>query len=112
MTTATMQNYKSVTWQNIKKIADEMNVPFYKQTERYIDNGLGLAQSHMDDTKIIIRGYQRAHSNNEWTNNLVGRLSHENFMLKLELWAIKNNVKFEYVEAGQWKDAYFRIVVA
>lgn len=105
-----LNNYETFTWQAVKKIADEMGVKFYSQSSRYENDGLGLKLGRFDKTQIRITGYERAHSDNWYTNSRLKHLSTENFMLKLELWGLKNNIKFEYTPAQEFQDAYIRIV--
>jgi hypothetical protein len=116
MTVATVETktYKTFTWQAVKKMADAMDVKFYSHSARYENDGLGLKAGYSDKTEIRIAGYERAHSDNWYTNSRLNTLSKENFMLKLELWALKNGISYELFEErdflGNKVLAGFRIV--
>lgn len=100
MTTATVETktYKTFTWQAVKKMADAMGVQFYSHSSHYIDKGLGLKLGYYDKKLIHIEGYERTHGDNEYTRDRVRTLGYENFMLKLELWALKNGITYEIKE--------------
>lgn len=117
MATATdTKTYKTFTWQAVKKMADAMGVQFYSHSSRYTNDGLGLKLGYSDKTEIRIAGYERAQSDNWYTSSRLKTLSNENFMLKLELWALKNGITYEMFEerdfAGKKVVAGFRIVEA
>lgn len=99
MATATeTKTYKTFTWQAVKKMADAMGVEFYSHSSRYRDKGEGLKLDYFNKTVIHIDGYERIHTDNEWTRKRFYAVAHQNFMLKLELWAIKNGVTYELKE--------------
>lgn len=104
MTVATVETktYKTFTWQAVKKMADAMGVEFYSHSSRYIDRGLGLKLAYRDKTEIEIEGYERSYSTNEYTTRKLHDLARENFMLKLELWALKNGISYEFVETTNY----------
>lgn len=121
MTTATATKYRKFNhWAEVKKLAEEIGVSFYKQSDRYNDNGIGFEKPSTrfanDESfdHILIVGYTRAYSNiNEYMAQTINKLSWENFELKVQLWAVKNNVKVE-IEKKQdmWGSNKLRIVEA
>lgn len=101
------KTYKTFTWQAISKIADEIGVRFYSASTYSVDKGIGLRAYRYDKSLIVIDGYERVYTTNEWTQRRFHTLVEENFKLKLELWALKNDVKIEFLPDSEWK---FRIV--
>lgn len=116
MTTATLEKktYKTFTWQAVKKIAEQMNVEFYSYSSYSTNNGLGLRLDSYDKTEIHVTGYERCHTDNDWTRRRFHTIAFENFQLKLELWAIKNGITYELKEIkGTFGSQYeLRIVEA
>lgn len=100
MTTATAEKktYKTLTWQAVKKMATEMGVEFYSDSSRYKDKGLGLRLDGWDKTEIRFEGYERIYTDSDWTRRRFDAIAHENLLLKLELWAVKNGVTYELKE--------------
>jgi hypothetical protein len=126
MTTATIEKYgrtsdtpgfETFTWQQVKKMADAIGVTFYTTETQYRSNGYGIRATNEnrgfgDTTKIIVEGNERAYSDNDYTNRRLYTLANENFKMKLQLWALKNNVEYVYTEATDSRDSYFQIVKA
>lgn len=124
MTTATIEKYgrtsdtpgfETFTWQQVKKMADAIGVTFYTTETQYRSNGYGIRATNEnrgfgDTTKIIVEGNERAYSDNDYTNRRLYTLANENFKMKLQLWALKNNVEYVYTEATDSRDSYFQIV--
>ena len=116
MTTAVAtKTYKTLNWQAVKKIADAMDVNFYSwsNNNRFGGGGYGLILGYHDKTEVQIYGYERAYGNNEYTKEKVHNLAKQNLLLKLELWALKNNVNYELVKVTRNGDTTitgFRIV--
>ena len=103
MATATAtKTYKTFTWQAVKKMSQEMNVSFYSDSSRSTDNGIGLRLDRWDKTEIIVEGWERIYTDNEWTRRRYHALMKENFKLKLEVWALKNHVQYEYVPGDKY----------
>lgn len=120
MTTATIEattefTAETFTWQAIKALAKKANVPFYSASTFRTDSGIGFSASRWNPDRIIIAGYLSTYGDNEYMKRTVGKLSYENFMLKMELFFLKNNIAYEYIPAvkneNSWggSDAYFRI---
>lgn len=91
--------FKVMTWQAIEKMAKEMGVTFYKESNQYRSNGFGIKATPKnygfgDQTKIEIIGDYYHNRDAEFLSNRVNRLAEQNFFLKLELWALKNNVEY------------------
>jgi hypothetical protein len=124
MTTATIEKYgrtsdtpgfETFTWQQVKKMADAIGVTFYTTETQYRSNGYGIRATNEnrgfgDTTKIIVEGNERAYGDNDYTNRRLYTLANENFKMKLQLWALKNNVEYVYTEATHSRDSYFQIV--
>jgi hypothetical protein len=108
-------------WQEVKNLAEAVGVPYYRKDDRYRDNGIGFEKpgtwAKYDGgvfNKIMIRG----NANLGWNQNEIMRmrissLVMENFKLKLELWAVKNNVNYELHldDKNPW-NSYLQIVEA
>jgi hypothetical protein len=126
MTTSTMEKYgrtsdtagfETFTWQQVKKMADAIGVAFYTTETQYRHNGYGIRATNEnhgfgDTTQIIVEANERAYSDNDYTNRRLYVLANENFKMKLELWALKNNVQYVYTEATGYRNVYFQIVKA
>jgi hypothetical protein len=126
MTTATIEKYgrtsdtagfETFTWQQVKKMADAIGVTFYTTETQYRSNGFGIRATNEnrgfgDTTKIIVEGNERSYSDNDYTNRRLYTLANENFKMKLELWALKNNVQYVYTQSTDSRDSYFQIVKA
>ena len=119
MTTATIEKqdtaveYQEFTWQAVKALAEKIGVPYYaaKDMARY-QSSIGFALKSYDKTRIDIEGHVPTSNKNESDSRNVYRYSREAFLLKLELYFLKNNIKYEYVERepGRLYGSYIRIV--
>jgi len=117
MTTATLEatkEFQSFTWQALKKLTQEMGVRFYNTETQYQRNGYGLrvcGGRWGDDTKLIIEANVNTLGRHDtwWADSQIGELSRQNFLMKVELWALKNNVKYVYTPATKNTDSYIRI---
>lgn len=96
--------YAEFSWQGVRKIAKEIGVPFYSDSTYGKTDGLGLHADRFDKTRIQVTGYYRA-GDNEYTGRIIKNLDHQNFMLKLELWALKNNIQYVYEKRSE-KDIF------
>lgn len=117
MTVATevKTEYKTFTWQGIRKLAGEIGVPFYSNSSYSISNGIGLKADRFNEDRIYVYGYERSYSDvNQYMSDKIQNLAKQNFMLKLELWALKNNVQFEIKERkhSYGTERYIKIVQA
>jgi hypothetical protein len=105
MTTATMQDkeivteYQEFTWQAIEKIADAIGVCYYKDKDRYHNHGKGLTRSRSDKSLICFAGGIDVYGDNDYTKGMALRYHREAFFLKIELYCLKNNLKYEFVNA-------------
>lgn len=86
------------TWQSVRKLANEIGVPFYSSQTYRNDKGVGLKWDRFSNNSVDVVGYVSTYGDNEYMRRTVSHLAHENFMLKLELWAAKNNMEFKYVK--------------
>lgn len=106
MTTATTTTtFKTMTWQAVEKMATEMGVTYYKESNQYRRNGYGIKataknRGYNDQTRIEIIFDAPTTQNNDFLNSRIRRMATENFMMKLELWAIKNNVQYIVTESS------------
>lgn len=122
MTTATnttKQYRKFNHWMEVKKIAEEIGVPYYKKESRYRDNGTGLEKpatyARFDDGEfdyIKVVGFERVAPDNQYMADRVRKLAWENFQMKVELWALKNNIQYELITDKNYGGTTLRIVVA
>lgn len=118
MTTATIEatkEFQSFTWQALKKMTKEIGVEFYNTETQYQRNGYGLrvyGGRWGDDTKLIIEANLNLawRHDTRWTDTKIAELSHQNFLMKIELWALKNNVEYVYTPATKNNDGYIQIV--
>ncbi len=119
--TATATKYRKFNhWAEVKKLAEEIGVPFYKQSDRYMmkSHGIGFEKPSTRFSKddsfdyIEISGFIRVYfENSDYMARTINRLSWENFELKVQLWAAKNNVKVEITKrTDAWHHNAFRIV--
>jgi hypothetical protein len=118
MNTATMKatkQFQSFTWQALKKLTKEIGVQFYNKETQYHRNGYGLRVSGgrwEDDTKLVIEPNLSLASRHDtqWLDMKIAELSHQNFLMKIELWALKNNVEYVYTPKSGYNDGYIQIV--
>ena len=118
MNTATIKatkQFQSFTWQALKKLTQEMGVRFYNTETQYQRNGYGLRVSGGrwgDDTKLIIEANVSTLGRHDtwWADSQIRELSRQNFLMKVELWALKNNVEYVYTPATKSTDGYICIV--
>ena len=118
MATATVEatkEFKSFTWQELKKLTQEIGVQFYNEQTQYQRNGYGLrvrGGRWGDDTKLIIEANLNLayRHNTEWADSRIAELSRQNFLMKVELWALKNNVEYVYTPAINYNHGYIQIV--
>ena len=102
MTTATMQDkeiateYQEFTWQAIKALATKMNVPFYARND-YQRYGYGFQANRHDLSKIEIVGYVDSSGKNQHDTDVINRLGWKCFVQTLELYFLKNGIKYELV---------------
>lgn len=119
MTTATTTRnsnttgMKVMTWQAVQKIAQEMGVTFYNEDNQYRRNGYGIKATPKnygfgDLTRITIISDAPSVRLNDYINSAIYAIAKQNFMLKLELWALKNNVQYKVTEDSY--RAYFQII--
>jgi hypothetical protein len=111
MTTATIEKqetaveYQEFTWQAIEKMANAVGVRYYKEKERYRQNyGRGLTRSRSDKTLIGFTGWIDVYGDNDYTKQNALRYHKEAFFLKIELYCLKNNLKYVLVESS-YKDS-------
>lgn len=113
--TATATEYKTFTWQAVRKLAGEIGVPFYSNSSYSISDGIGLKADRFSEDRIYVYGYERSYSDvNQFMSDRIQSLAKQNFMLKLELWALKNHVQFEIHERkhSYGTERYIKIVQA
>lgn len=120
MTTSTITRnsnttgFKVMTWQAVEKMAQEMGVFYYTESNQYRRNGYGIKATPKDrgfgdQTRIeIITDAPLAPREYTFINSQIGKMATENFLLKLELWALKNGVKYIITESGF--RSYFQII--
>jgi len=119
MATATATKYRKFNhWAEVKKLAEEIGVQFYKKSDRYNNHGIGFEKPSTrfnDDESfdhILIVGYISSYPDiNEYMARTINTLSWENFELKVQLWAAKNNVQIEITKKkDMWGGNTLRIV--
>jgi hypothetical protein len=104
MTTATIEKqetaveYQEFTWQAIEKMADAIGVRYYKDKDRYHNYGRGFTRSRNDKTLIRFAGRIDVYGDNQYTKETALRYHNEAFFLKIELYCLKNNLKYVLVE--------------
>jgi hypothetical protein len=104
MTTATIEKqdtaveYQEFTWQAIEKMADAIGVRYYKDKDRYHNYGRGFTRSRDDKTLIRFAGRIDVYGDNQYTKETALRYHNEAFFLKIELYCLKNNLKYVLVE--------------
>jgi hypothetical protein len=104
MTTATIEKqdtaveYQEFTWQAIEKMADAIGVRYYKDKDRYHNYGRGFTRSRSDKTLIRFAGRIDVYGDNQYTKETALRYHNEAFFLKIELYCLKNNLKYVLVE--------------
>lgn len=120
MTTSTITRnsnttgFKVMTWQTVQKMAQEMGVTYYTEADQYRRNGYGIKATAKnrgfgDLTRIeIITDAPLAPREYTFLNSRIGTMATENFLLKLELWALKNNIKYIITESNY--RSYFQII--
>lgn len=121
MTTATVATieYQEFTWQAIKALASKVGVPFHTSNNYYTrGDGYGFSASRSDSSKIVVEGYVKTYGDNSYDNQKTRRLGLENFLLKVELYCLKNNLEWEYYPSVPYpnqfgsSDAYIKIIKA
>jgi hypothetical protein len=91
--------YETFTWQAIEKLAKAIGVPYYKDKDRYSRNyGRGFTRSSYDKTLIQFAGGIDVYGDNQYTKETALRYHREAFYLKIELYCLKNNLKYVLVE--------------
>tara|TARA_R110000822_G_scaffold74794_3_gene179652 strand:+ start:182 stop:559 length:378 start_codon:yes stop_codon:yes gene_type:complete len=113
--TSDTEGFETFTWQAVQKMADQMGVRFYNEKTQYRYNGYGIRATSSnrgfgDTTRIIIEANESPVKGNEFLNHRVRTLAFDNFLLKLELWALKNNVKYVVTSGSNYM--YIQIVKA
>lgn len=119
MTTATIERnsdtkgFKVMKAAAVEKLASELGVASYTEKTQYNRNGYGIRMTPKnrgfgDQTKILIEANISLYGDNDYMRNIAATMAKENFMMKLELWALKNNV--EYVVVEQRYESYFQII--
>ena len=104
MTTATIEKqdtaveYQEFTWQAIEKMAEAIGVRYYKDKDRYHNYGKGFTRSRDDKTLIRFAGRIDVYGDNQYTKETALRYHNEAFFLKIELYCLKNNLKYVLVE--------------
>jgi len=118
MTNATLERtvsqeevqYQEFTWQAIEKLAKAIDVRYYKEKDRYSRNyGRGFTRSRNDKTLIQFAGGIDVYGNNDYTKNMALRYEREVFFLKIELYCLKNNLKYEFL-SGRPISTYGEVV--
>ena len=112
MTTATIEKqetvveYQEFTWQAIEKMANAVGVRYYKDSARTYDlsHGRGFGRSRSDKTLIGFTGWIDVYGDNDYTKQNALRYHKEAFFLKIELYCLKNNLKYVLVESS-YKDS-------
>ena len=109
------KEFKSFTWQALKKMTAEIGVEFYNDQTQYHRNGYGLrvrGGRWGDDTKLIIEANLNLayRHDTRFTDHKIATLSQQNFLMKIELWALKNGVEYVYTPAKDGYDGYIQIV--
>jgi hypothetical protein len=111
MTTATIEKqdtaveYQEFTWQAIEKFAKAVDVRYYKEKDRYRWNyGRGFTRASHDKTLIQFAGGIDVYGDNQYTKETALRYHKEAFFLKIELYCLKNNLKFVLVP-NPYKDS-------
>lgn len=99
-TEATKEFQSFSSWQSVRKLANEIGVKFYSaQSSAYdISNGMGLEWNRFWNDRIDVRGYTRTYGDNDYMRSTVYKFERENFELKIQLWAVKNNVEVVIVK--------------
>jgi hypothetical protein len=92
--------YQKYTWQAIEKLAKAIGVPYYKDKDRHwrLGNGRGFGRSSHDATFIPFQGGIDVYGDNDYTKQCAYRYHKEAFFLKIELYCLKNNLKYVLVE--------------
>ena len=104
MTTATIEKqetavkYQEFTWQAIEKMADAIGVHYYKDKDRFHNHGKGFSRSRSDKTLIRFAGGIDVYGDNQYTKETALRYHKEAFFLRIELYCLKNNLKYVLVE--------------
>lgn len=104
MTTLTMEKqdtaveYQEFTWQAIEKMANAIGVRYYKDKDHYHNYGRGFTRSRNDKTLIRFAGRIDVYGDNQYTKETALRYHNEAFFLKIELYCLKNNLKYVLVE--------------
>jgi len=115
---ATKQYRNFHHWQEVKNLAEAIGVPYYRKDDRYRDNGIGFEKpgtwSKYDGgvfTKIMIRGNVGiGWQQNDFVQRTIKDLALENLKLKIELWAVKNGVKYDlHIDNKDYWNSYLRI---
>lgn len=119
MTTSTMERnsntagFKVMKSAAVEKLAKELGVSTYTESTQYNRYGYGIRMTPKnrgfgDQTQIIVEPNESIYGQNDYMNRRLGTLARENFMMKLELWALKNNV--QYKVTGERYSFYFQII--
>jgi hypothetical protein len=121
MTTTTIATieYQEFTWQAIKALASKVGVPFHSSNNYSVrGDGYGFSADRRNSSKIVIEGYVKTYGDNSYDKNKSRKLGLENFLLKVELYCLKNNLQFEYYPSIPYpnqfgsSDAYIQIIKA
>jgi hypothetical protein len=94
------------TWQAIKALASKIGVPYYAQND-YLRSGIGFKANRRDLSEIRIVGYVDSSGKNEHDSSTIARLSWKCFEQTLELYFLKNNIKYELVKPGRHPNTGF-----
>lgn len=91
--------YQKYTWQAIEKLAKAIGVPYYKDKDRYrsMSRGRGFGRNTIP-TLIPFTGWIDVYGDNDYTKQNALRYHKEAFFLKIELYCLKNNLKYVLVE--------------
>jgi len=94
--------YETFTWQAIEKMANAVGVPYFKDSARSYDlsRGRGFGRSRSDKTLIGFTGWIDVYGENDYTKQCALRYHKEAFFLKIELYCLKNNLKYVLVESS------------
>jgi hypothetical protein len=106
--------YQEFTWQAIKALADKIGVHYYAQYD-YMRSGIGFKANRRDLSQIRITGHVSSSGQNKHDSDTIQRLSWKCFEQTLELYFLKNNIKYELVKperhprTGEYREPYIHI---
>ena len=75
-----------------------------------MSRGKGIRHNSFFPDRIDVVGYTKTYGNNDYMNRKIYDFEIENFKLKFELWATKNNVSYVFTNTNGYSHAYIQIV--